>query len=78
MARQATATTQRTNPITRAKVFFEEVRVEMSKVVWPSWEELKTQTTVVLILLVIMAATVGILNASAQVVILWILGLGEA
>jgi preprotein translocase subunit SecE len=33
----------------RIKDFFSGVRYEMKKVVWPSWEELKSSTGVVLI-----------------------------
>ena len=36
--------------IEKLKIFFNDVRFEMSKVSWPTWEELKSSTYVVLTL----------------------------
>ena len=36
--------------VEKIKIFFSDVRFEMSKVSWPTWEELKSSTYVVLTL----------------------------
>ncbi|MCC6695587.1 MAG: preprotein translocase subunit SecE [Candidatus Hydrogenedentes bacterium] len=44
----------------RIKQFFQDVSVEMSKVAWPSKDELKGLTQVVLVTLLVLAAIVGV------------------
>ena len=46
----------------RAVTFLREVRGEMQKVTWPSWAELKGQTLVVIIAVLIIAAFVGVVD----------------
>jgi preprotein translocase subunit SecE len=46
--------------IERVKEFLEEVKAEMKKVSWPTREEVKASTQVVLFLLVVLAAIVFI------------------
>lgn len=58
MAKQANAAVERPNLVARVKEFYREVRTEMEKVSWPSWEEVKGSTQIVLFLLVVMAALV--------------------
>ncbi|MBT3961221.1 MAG: preprotein translocase subunit SecE [Candidatus Marinimicrobia bacterium] len=41
--------------INKSKQFIDEVQVEMKKVSWPSWEELKGSTYVVLSLSLVLA-----------------------
>ena len=58
MAKLPTGTAERTSPIIRARDFFQEVNIEMRKVAWPSVEELKQSTQVVLLLLAILGTIV--------------------
>jgi len=46
----------------QARTFLKEVRVEMTKVTWPSWEELRGQTIVVIIAVLIISAFIGIVD----------------
>jgi preprotein translocase subunit SecE len=45
--------------IASARSFLKDVRVEMTKVTWPSWEELKGQTLVVIVAVMLIAAFIG-------------------
>lgn len=49
-------------PIQRTVTFFEEVKSEMAKVSWPTREELKSSTTIVFIVLAIMAVVIGVFD----------------
>ena len=62
MAKQAATGTATAEPnmFARLKLFFQDVQVEMSKVAWPSKEELKGLTQVVLVTLLVLAAIVGL------------------
>ena len=48
--------------IDRLKVFSKEVRVEAGKVSWPTREELRDSTTVVIITVLLVAAFIGIVD----------------
>jgi preprotein translocase subunit SecE len=50
------------NTIQRTTTFLYEVRAEMQKVTWPSWVELKGQTIVVIIAVIIIAAFIGLVD----------------
>ena len=43
----------------QAGAFLKDVRVEMTKVTWPTWEELKGQTIVVIVAVLLIAAFIG-------------------
>ena len=58
MAKQIVATEAKKTVPARIKEFYQDVMAEMTKVTWPSREELKTSTSVVLILLAVVAAIV--------------------
>lgn len=51
---------QEKGPIGKLQDFFDEVKVELKKVSWPSWEEVKASTQVVLVLLGILAGLVWV------------------
>ena len=51
------------NIIVSTKQFLHEVRIELSKVVWPSWEEFVGSTIVVLFLVAVFAIYLGLLDA---------------
>ena len=69
MARQALAAESKPSLVARIKEFYEEVRSEMTKVTWPSLEELKTSTSVVLMLLAISAGIIYVLDFVLQIVV---------
>jgi preprotein translocase subunit SecE len=46
----------------RSSTFLREVRGEMQKVTWPTWTELKGQTLVVIIAVLIIAAFIGVVD----------------
>ena len=50
------------NGIERTRGFLKEVRVEMSKVTWPTWTELKGQTIVVIVAVLLIAAFIGVVD----------------
>ncbi len=60
-------------PIQRFQTFFNEVRVEMTKVAWPSKEEVKASTSVVLMLLAILAFIVGTMDIVFRTVVVTLL-----
>jgi len=48
--------------VDRSATFLREVRGEMQKVTWPTWMELKGQTLVVIIAVLIIAAFIGVVD----------------
>ena len=60
------------NIISSSKQFLREVRVEMSKVVWPSWDEFIGSTIVVLFLVAFFAIYLGLLDAVLSGIIRYI------
>lgn len=67
MAKQQAAVLE-TKPglITRIKDFYQEVMAEMSKVTWPTKEELKSNTQVVLLVLAIMSVIIYVFDIVFQ------------
>ena len=59
--------------IDRTKNFAQDVKTEMDKVTWPSRDELKASTSVVLIFLVILAVIVGVMDVVFQNIVIWLL-----
>jgi len=49
--------------------FFREVRVEMSKVIWPTGRQLVTYTLIVIVLSVLLAVFLGVLDLGFQTVL---------
>ena len=70
MAKQAVVAESKPNIAVRVKEFYQEVMAEMSKVTWPSQEELKTSTSVVLFLLAIAAVVIYFYDVIFQVVVI--------
>ena len=50
------------NAYERTATFLGEVRGEMQKVTWPTWPELKGQTIVVIIAVLVIAAFIGVVD----------------
>ncbi len=57
----------------RVRDFYHEVMTEMSKVTWPTKEELKSSTTVVLWVLVVLAGVIYVYDFIFQVTVLGLL-----
>jgi preprotein translocase subunit SecE len=49
--------------------FLKEVRVEMSKVTWPTWLELRGSTILVIIVSIFFAAYIGIFDIIISIII---------
>jgi preprotein translocase subunit SecE len=58
----------------KVRVFFEQVRAELKKVSWPKREELSRSTSVVIVMILIMAGIIGLLDFIFKAVILKFLG----
>jgi len=50
------------NAIHKTVTFAREVRGEMQKVTWPTWAELKGQTIVVVVAVLLIAAFIGVVD----------------
>ena len=70
MAKQARASEAKATVFTRVKDFYQEVMAEMSKVTWPSQDELKSSTQVVLLMLGVIATLIYFYDVFFQVVVL--------
>jgi preprotein translocase subunit SecE len=75
MATRSIAAGEKPNILVRAREFFLEVRNEMRKVAWPSWEELKQQTQIVLLMLAIVAAIIAVYDMVFRFVVVEFLAL---
>jgi len=62
MSKIATAEAPRSGLAGRARDFVKEVRSELSKVSWPTREELRDSTLVVITTVLIVAAYVGVID----------------
>lgn len=60
--------------IKRAIQFFKEVKVEFSKVSWPSREELMQSTIIVIIVSLLVAAFIGLVDLGLNKLVATILG----
>ena len=67
--------TAKLGAMTRAKNYFDDVRVEMTKVTWPGPEELKSSTVVVMIFLAILAVVIGAMDLGFQKAFVLLFGL---
>jgi len=76
MAKQTSASSSKAGFVARLKTFFQEVKVEMGKVTWPTKEDLRSQTTIVLVLLVLLAVIIGVYDKVFEKAIMLILKLG--
>ena len=65
MATEALAT-PKGNWFGRTVDFFRDVRTEVRKVTWPTWEELKKATTVIVIFVTILGIAIGLMDAFFQ------------
>jgi preprotein translocase subunit SecE len=77
MAKQVAAVSEsKPNIFHRMREFFQEVQMEMKKVSWPSREELKSSTFIVLIMLCIFAVIIGVYDRVFHFIMMLFLRLG--
>jgi len=57
----------------RLMTFYREVVVEMHKVSWPSYDELRVSTVVVLVVTVIFAVFTGVFDWFLSQIVQWVL-----
>lgn len=76
MTKQGNTTASKPNLFDKAKIFANEVWTEMNKVTWPSPEEVKASTKIVLLLLIIMAVIIGVYDKVFEVIVVKLLQLG--
>lgn len=69
MAKQAVAAEEKIGLVKRVTDFYQEVMMEMKKVTWPTQDELKTSTSVVMLLLIISAAVIYAYDFLFQVLV---------
>jgi preprotein translocase subunit SecE len=48
--------------IDQVREFYKDVRLESAKVSWPTWDELRDSTVVVLVTVVLIAAFIGLVD----------------
>ncbi len=72
MATTTTTTEAKPGPVSRLRTYTGEVKTEMEKVTWPTREDLKAHTTVVLFFLAVLAIIVGAMDVVFQRIILTI------
>lgn len=58
--------------VARTVAYFDDVRSELAKVTWPTMEDLKASTTVVMIFLVLLAAIIGSMDQVFQRLVLFL------
>ena len=53
----------------RFRVFMAEVPVELKKVTWPDWEQLRNATGVIIIFVLIVAAIIGVMDFTFRFIV---------
>jgi len=70
MAKQTNTPEAKVTLVNRVKDFYQEVMAEMSKVTWPSQDELKSSTQVVLLMLAVIATLIYFYDTIFGIVVL--------
>ena len=70
MAKQVAATAPRPNVVMRLISYLQEVRAELDKVTWPSRDDLKVHTLVVMFFLALLAVSIGAMDVGFQRLVL--------
>lgn len=66
MAKQAAQQAARPGIVARTRAYLQDVRSELNKVTWPTVEDLKASTTVVMIFLALLAVIIGSMDQVMQ------------
>ena len=72
MAKTIAQAPVKVGPITKAKVYLQEVKIELDKVTWPTRADLKSMTSVVLLFLAILGVIIGMMDFVLQNLVLWL------
>ena len=75
MAKQLQAAAPRPNIVMRLVVYLQEVRAELEKVTWPSRDDLKVHTLVVLFFLGLLSVSIGAMDVGFQRLVLTLFSL---
>ena len=75
MAKQIAAPTPKIGFVTKLVTYFQDVRGELEKVTWPTREDLKAHTLVVLFFLAILSVMVGAMDVGFQRAVLTLFSL---
>ncbi len=75
MAKQMQATPPNPNVILRLYTYIQDVRGELEKVTWPSRDDLKAHTLVVLFFLALLAVMIGSMDVAFQRIVLTLFNL---
>lgn len=70
MAKQVAAAAPKPNIVIRLVTYFLEVRAELDKVTWPSRDDLKAHTLVVMFFLALLAVSIGAMDVGFQRLVL--------
>jgi preprotein translocase subunit SecE len=62
MAEQVTTTTTKTSLMDRIREFIKDVRLESAKVSWPTRNELRDSTIVVIVMVILVSIFVGVVD----------------
>lgn len=73
----ATATEQRPGVVTRVQTFYHDVMAEMSKVTWPTLDDLKVSTKVTMFLLLAMAGVIFVFDKVFEQFVLILLSIAS-
>lgn len=75
MAKGSAVTAAKPGLFDRIAEFYQDVKVEMSKVTWPSKEDLKASTVIVLLCLAFFGIVIGLFDFIFQFIMIRILSL---
>ena len=75
MAKQLQAAAPTPNIVMRLVAYLQEVRAELDKVTWPSREDLKVHTLVVLFFLGLLSVSIGAMDVGFQRLVLTLFSL---
>ena len=75
MAKQLQAAAPNPNIFLRTITYFQDVRGELEKVTWPSREDLKAHTLVVLFFVAILSVMIGAMDVAFQRLVLMLFSL---
>lgn len=68
MATEALTESESRGKLARIADFLRDVRAELRKVTWPTMEELKKATTVIIVFVMVMGLVIGLMDATFQFV----------
>ncbi len=68
MAAEALTTPQR-NWVVRTVAFLRDVRAEIRKVTWPTWDELKKATGVIIVFVIALGVLIGLMDSLLQFIL---------